>query len=345
MTTKICPHCNQQHRLGARFCPTTGRLMPIPSQPAAPGSPPPYQDHDVQAPPPNSASGGKTGLLPSNSFLKGRYIILEKVGHGGMAAVYKATDTQQTGNLWAIKEMSDAALSNPQERDYAIQSFQREAELLRKLDHPNLPKVVDAFTETGKHYLVMEFVPGDTLENLLTKRKEPYSQVDVLPWAMQLSNVLCYLHGQSPKIIFRDIKPSNIMLTPQGQIKLIDFGIVRFFKPGKAKDTMALGTPGYASPEAIEGQTDERSDLYSLCVVLHQLLSGQNPAEAIYNLPPVRQLNPGVSPDMERILKRGLQNDRKKRWRTVDELRDEMARLGMAPWSFLINHILASNQK
>jgi serine/threonine-protein kinase len=269
-----------------------------------------------------------TGRLPANTFLRGRYIILRKIGQGGMAAVYQATDTQSSdGNLWAIKEMSDAALRDPEERQYAIQSFQREAELLRKLDHPNLPKVIDAFTEGGKHYLVMEFVPGKTLQELLDERGTHFKQAEVTPWALQLCNVLDYLHNQTPKIIFRDLKPSNIMLTPNNQIKLIDFGIVRFFKPGKNKDTLALGTPGYSPPEAIEGQTDERSDLYSLCVVLHQLLTGHNPATTIFNHPPVRQLNPAVSTELDYLLKRGLYNDRQQRWTTVNEMRLELTRV------------------
>ncbi|MFC1878901.1 protein kinase [Chloroflexota bacterium] len=330
MSTIFCPHCGQQHRAGARFCPSTGNLLQVDPQPAPPisAAPQPPAAQPAASQEELYPSGGLTGRLPTNTFLHNRYIVLRKIGQGGMAAVYQATDTQSSGgNLWAIKEMSDAALSDPGERQYAIQSFQREAELLRRLEHPNLPKVIDAFTEGGKHYLVMEFVPGKTLNEMLEERGAPFTQAEVTPWAMQLCNVLSYLHNQNPKIIFRDLKPSNIMLTPQNQIKLIDFGIVRFFKPGQRKDTMALGTPGYSPPEAIEGQTDERSDIYSLCVVLHQLLTSNHPATTIFNLPPTRQFNPSVTTEMDKLLMQGLNNNRQQRWSSVDEMKTELARI------------------
>jgi serine/threonine protein kinase len=274
---------------------------------------------------------GVTGRLPANLLLNQRYIILEKIGQGGMAAVYKASDTWRPGMIWAIKEMSDAALKTAEERDFAVRNFLQEANLLRTLDHPNLPKVIDGFTESGKHYLVMEFVPGKSFEALIETRQQPFTEREVYGWALQLCDVLGYLHNQKPKIIFRDLKPSNIMLTPNGQIKLIDFGIVRFFKPGKTRDTQALGTPGYSALEATTGQTDERSDLYSLCVTLHQMLTLNDPVTTMYNHPPVRKLNPQVSGDLERILAKGLQNQRDARWNSVAEMRTELSRMSSAP--------------
>jgi len=309
MSTFTCPHCGGTHRPSARFCPATGKPLQIKATP--------LEGH--------KETPALTGRLPANSMLNNRYLILCKIGHGGMAAVYQATDTLQPGTIWAIKEMSDAALTNVQERDYAIHAFQQEANLLRSLVHPNLPRVIDAFTQGGKHYLVMEYVPGETLQVLLEKRSSPFSEAEVLPWALQLCDVLDYLHNQEPKIIFRDIKPSNIMLTSQGKIKLIDFGIARFFKPGKTKDTLALGTPGFAAPEAATGQTDERSDIYSLCATLHHLLTGHDPLKSMFNIPPARQLNPAVTANMERILMRGLQNQRDLRWRSAADIRAECA--------------------
>ncbi len=238
-----------------------------------------------------------------------------------MAAVYQAADTSIQGVNWAVKEMSDANLATPEERAYAFQCFQQEARLLSRLSHVNLPRVIDFFVENQKHYLVMEFVYGKTLEKQFNERMQPFGEDEVLPWALQLCDVLAYLHSQNPPVIFRDLKPGNIMLTPAGQIKLIDFGIVRFFKPGKAKDTQALGTPGYTAPEAHGGQTDARSDIYSLCAMLHQLLTGHDPATTIWNIPPVRQVNSSVSPQMEQILMRGLQLQREKRWGSALELR------------------------
>jgi serine/threonine protein kinase len=342
MSGVICPHCGQVHREGARFCATTGKLIPVtgPSgpqaaqhpAPAPPGPAPRSGPAQVGAPsgtvsPVGDLQAGLTGRLPPNSFLRERYLILRKIGQGGMAAVYQATDTARPGSQWAIKEMSDAALS-ASDRGYAVQSFLQEGNLLRQLNHPNLPGVIDVFSEGGKYYLVMEYVPGQTLQSMLEERTQPFTQAEVLLWALQLCDVLSYLHNQNPKIIFRDLKPSNIMLTPQGQIKLIDFGIVRFFKPGKTRDTMALGTPGYAAQEAIVGQTDERSDLYSLCVTLHQLLTLNDPARTMFHHPPVCQLNPAVSSELSRILERGLQNQREFRWASAAEMRAELARLG-----------------
>jgi serine/threonine-protein kinase len=303
--TNNCPHCGQAHRESARFCPNTG--LPIVFDVVEVVSP------DIPI--------GQTGKLPPKTVLNGRYVLLSKIGQGGMAAVYKATDNQDPSTIWAVKEMSDSAITDPEERSYAVQCFHREAHLLQMLDHKNLPKVVDVFTEGSKHYLVMEFVPGESLEALYISRREPFPEDDLLPWAYQLCDVLAYLHARNPPIIFRDLKPSNIMITPDDQVKLIDFGIVRFFKPGKDRDTLALGTPGYTPPEGISGQTDERSDIYSLCVTLHQLLTGHNPVKSLFNLPPAREVNPAVSEDMDRILRRGTQSQPAERWSSAEELR------------------------
>lgn len=304
-SAKLCPHCGQLHRESARFCPTTGLIL----QP------------DVRPAPAADLPAGQTGKLPPDTTLNQHYMIVGKIGQGGMAAVYKASDSWQPGTLWAVKEMSDKALTDPEERAYAVQSFQQEANLLRKLSHPNLPKVVDFFTEGSKHYLVMEYVEGESLAALLSERGAPFPEHQVHAWATQLCEVLAYLHSQKPQIIFRDLKPGNIMLTPDGQIKLIDFGIVRFFKPGKAKDTLALGTPGYIAPEAVSGQTDERSDIYSLCVTLHQLLTAQNPVETLFQMPPARSLNPAISVEMDQILSRGTNAKRGERWADAFQLR------------------------
>ena len=310
----VCPHCGQVHRTGARFCPTTGLLIPaVPP----PGAESPIVQRVITGP-------GLTGRLPPNAILNNRYLILQKIGQGGMGAVYKTSDTRQLGMLWAVKEMSDAAITNPQEQAYALQCFQREAGLLQSLDHPNLPKVTDFFTDGAKHYLVMEFVQGQTLEDLINSRQQPCSEAEVANWGLQLCDVLVYLHGREPKIIFRDLKPGNIMFTPGGQIKLIDFGIARFFKPGQAKDTQALGTRGYAAPEAVSGQTDERSDIYSLSVTLHQLLTGFDPSSSPWNIPPALQLNPAVSPLMERVLSRGCENQRDLRWQDASAMKSAL---------------------
>ena len=341
--TIICPHCNKPHRVGARFCPVTGKPITQPLGEVKAGVAPTEITPPVHTPPLRQAAspagatpraampaGLLTGQLPPNTFLNNRYLILKKLGQGGMAAVYQVSDTLQPGVVQAAKEMSDAALVLPEERAYAIECFHREASMLRTLEHPNLPKVTDFFTEGGKHYLVMEYIPGQTLDKLMAARGAPFSEPEVAGWALQLCDVLHYLHNQNPPIIFRDLKPGNIMLTPQGQVKLIDFGIARFFKPEKTKDTQALGTPGYFAPEATSGQTDARSDIYSLCVTLHQLLTGFDPSSRMFGVPSARSINPYISESMDQILVRGMQIQRDLRWVDTQELRTQFLRFAPA---------------
>jgi serine/threonine-protein kinase len=255
-------------------------------------------------------------------MVQGRYAVIRLLGQGGMGAVYQVADSRIGGKLWAMKEMSDAAITNPQEKAAAVAAFGQEAQLLARLDHSNIPKVSDFFTEAGKHYLVMEFVPGEALDDRMARQATPFSEGDVRAWALQLCDVLQYLHDQNPPVIFRDLKPGNFMITPQGQLKLIDFGIARLFKPGKPGDTMVMGTPGYAPPEQYgKGQTDARSDVYSLGVVLHTLLTNHDPATTPFALPLVRQLNAAVSPQMEGVIQTATRLDPVQRYQTAAQMR------------------------
>jgi serine/threonine protein kinase len=263
-----------------------------------------------------------TGRLSPNSYLSERYQILQKVGQGGMGAVYQALDTRITNRICAIKEMSDAALQDESERQQALYAFQREAELLSHLQHSNLPRVSDRFESGGKHYLVMEYIEGETLQKQLARGAAPFSEVQLCAWARELCDVLGYLHSQDPPIIFRDIKPDNIMIDRDGHVRLIDFGIVRFFKPGRNKDTTLLGTPGYASPEQYgSGQTDARSDVYSLGATLFHLATGHDPGSyPPYQLPPVRQLNPALSSAWEALISRAVHPHVSRRWQSMAEM-------------------------
>ena len=155
-----------------------------------------------------------------------------------MAAVYQANDTRQ-GNLVAIKEMSLSTVPT-NERSQAIQNFLAEARILSRLNHPNLPAFTDFFTEGIRRFLVMEYIDGSTLEELLDRNKGPFSEPRVLGWARQLCDVLEYLHIQQPPVIFRDMKPGNVMLTRSGRIKLIDFGIARLFRHSGSQDTQSV---------------------------------------------------------------------------------------------------------
>ncbi len=189
-----------------------------------------------------------------------------------MAAVYEARDTRN-GTSCALKEMSLSTVP-ANERSLAIQNFLAEARILSRLKHPNLPAFTDFFTESTRYFLVMEYIAGRTLEELLEDNHGPFTERRVLGWARQLCDVLEYLHGQQPPVIFRDLKPGNIMLTRDGRIKLIDFGIARLFRRTGSQDTQLLGTPGFAPPEQYgSAQTDERSDIYSLAMTLSQLMT------------------------------------------------------------------------
>jgi WD40 repeat protein len=229
-----------------------------------------------------------TGLLAPQALLRQRYRILNPAGRGGFGAVYRALDTQFGDRMVAIKEMGQSSL-NSQEQEEAEAAFRHEAVLLASLTHPNLPRIYEQFSERDRLYLVMDFIDGTTLESLLEQQgtaKLPLEQVFSI--ALQLCSVLEYLHTRQPPIIFRDLKPANVMVTASRHIYLIDFGIARIFKPGQEKDTTALGSYGYAPPEQYgKSQTTVRSDIYSLGATLHQLLSGEDPSETPFQFSPL----------------------------------------------------------
>lgn len=265
-------------------------------------------------------------MLPAQTLINNRYLIIRKVGGGGMGAVYKVTDTQRQGQIWAIKEMSLSASATPQDRAEAITSFENEAATLSKLSHVNLPTVQEVFRDQfQRHYMVMEFIDGRTLlEHLHDNEDKALPEDRVLGWAAQLCDVLEYLHNQSPSIIYRDMKPENVMIEQAtGRLKLIDFGIVRFHKAGKAKDTVAFGTVGYAPPEQSAAQTDARSDIYAMAATLHHLLTGRDPkGETPWLFPRARQINSALSTKVDTALAKGLETDRSKRPQTMAEFRD-----------------------
>ncbi len=224
-----------------------------------------------------------------HTLFRNRYFILSKVGEGGYGSVYKARDTQSKDRLVAIKEVSLLGLY-PKAMIEATTSFQREVSVLSQLDHSNLPRVYEHFQNPGYWYLVMDFIAGETLEDYQIKAPNKRLLLsEVLDIGLQLCIVLDYLHSQQPPIVFRDLKPTNIIRTPTGQIYLIDFGIARYFKPGQAKDTVALGSLGYAAPEQYgKAQTTPRADIYSLGAVLHQLLTAKDPSDAPFRFLPLR---------------------------------------------------------
>ena len=221
-----------------------------------------------------------------------RYYITRVIKEGGQGAVFEAIGDD--GRIYAIKQMLDR-FTDPRERDEAIARFEAEAKILERLRHPRIPRVYADFKDEGYHYLAMDFVRGSDLEDII--RRERYIPEErALQWADQICDVLEYLHQQKPPIIFRDMKPSNIMIEPDGNVKLIDFGIAGVFQtlqPGAH-----IGTPGYAPPEQYQGLATPASDIFALGATLHHMLTGRNPRhEPPFSLPPVNALRPIGSTD------------------------------------------------
>ncbi|HEV2580215.1 MAG TPA: WD40 repeat domain-containing serine/threonine-protein kinase, partial [Ktedonobacteraceae bacterium] len=268
-----------------------------------------------------------TGSLAQNHLLKERYRILEQVGKGGFGAVYKAADTLFGYRLVAIKEMEQSRLS-PQEMAEAIEAFKREAHLLACLQHPNIPAVYDYFGEAGRWYLVMDFIAGVTLEDYLRTSRGGYLPVEkVLDLGVLLCTVLDYLHTRQPPIIFRDLKPANILVTASGRIYLIDFGIARHFKPGQVKDTVAFGSPGYAPPEQYgRTQTTPRADVYALGATLHQLLTGDDPTQTPFRFAPLQLRSQTTPVGLDTLVASMLEIDEKRRPASMDTVKRQLQR-------------------
>lgn len=269
-----------------------------------------------------------TGALPEQTLLNGRYQLETRIGQGGMGAVYRAADTRFNNRAIAVKEMSRAGLS-PASIAEAEAAFERESHLLADLLHPNLPRIYDHFTEEERSYLVMDFIEGQTIEEYLEQRGNgPQSLEQVLNWGDQICDVLSYLHNHQPPIIFRDLKPSNVMLDENGHIYLIDFGIARVFKPGQSHDTVALGSPGYAAPEQYgKAQSTPRSDIYSLGALLHCLLTGIDPSEQPFFFRPARQVNPSIPVELEELLQQMLEMTADKRPASAQEVKNVLRRI------------------
>lgn len=271
-----------------------------------------------------------TQRLEQGALLNGRYSIQEVVGRGGMGTVYKALDTR-LDIVVAVKEMTEKDVTSD-ERSTAIRQFEREAKMLGQLQHLNLPRVTDYFVEEDHWYLIMEFVVGETLEAMLREADgSPLPLHSVLDWAVQIADVLAYLHGQNPPIVFRDVKPANIMIQADGTVKLIDFGIARRFTAGATKDTLLYGSPGYSPPEQYgRAQTDPRSDIYALGATLHHLITGRDPAPTPFKFPPIRTFDPFLPPMLEGFVSRCIEMDEEKRIQTAEEARDTLVHVRTA---------------
>ena len=256
-------------------------------------------------------------MLKIGSLVDNKYKILSEVGHGGMSVVYLAIN-ERANKTWAVKEVRKDGI-----KDFEVvkQGLVAETDILKKLNHPNLPSIIDVIDTDDSFIIIMDYIQGNSLNKALDEYgAQP--QEYVIEWAKQLCDVLGYLHSRNPAIIYRDMKPANIMLKPDGNVTLIDFGTAREFKEKNLADTVCLGTIGYAAPEQFGGmgQTDARTDIYCLGATLYHLVTGMNPCEPPYEIRPIRQIHPSLSAGLVRLIQKCTQRDPNDRYQSAAEL-------------------------
>lgn len=256
-------------------------------------------------------------MLEIGSVIDGKYKILNVVGKGGMSVVYLAMN-ERANKQWAIKEVRKDGM---QSFEVVKQNLVAETDLLKKLNHPHLPSIIDVIDCDDTFLIVMDYIEGNPLSKAL-ETSGAQNQDDVIEWAKQLCDVLGYLHSRKPPIIYRDMKPSNVILKPDGNVMLIDFGTAREFKYSSVADTTCLGTQGYAAPEQFggHGQTDARTDIYCLGATMYHLVTGHNPATPPYEMYPIRQWNPMLSSGLEEIILKCTQRNPEDRYQSCAEL-------------------------
>ncbi len=254
--------------------------------------------------------------LERGSVIDGKYEILKQIGKGGMSVVYLAMDLR-LNKQWAVKVIQRKGIGKNNE--IVLNKVPDDTELMKKLDHPAIPRIVDIIDreDDPQIYIVMDYVEGDSLDKIVSEYGAQSEEV-VIDWAKQICDTLNYLHNQKPPIIYRDMKPANLMLKPEGNLKIIDFGISREYKEQNLADTTVMGTRGYAPPELGSRQTDARSDIYSLGMTLHQLVTGVDPRKNDYV--PIRQWNPQLSEGLEYIINKCVQISPEDRYQNCNEL-------------------------
>ena len=263
-------------------------------------------------------------MLTLNTLVADRYWIESVIGEGGQSFVYKALDTRLNRPV-AVKAFKVGSVPLD-ELPLALQQFKTATEMFARLDHPGLPHIIDFFTDNNTPILVSEYVEGQTMEAVLAASPTGLPESQVIAWGLRLCEILTYLHQQAQPIIFRDLKPDNIMLTKQENLKLIDFGIARTFKRGKSSDTEMLGSPGYAPPEQYgKMQTGPYSDVYALGVTLLRLATGYDPAETPFVFPRANAVNAAVSQKLSDAIERATRNDTQTRFPSATEFAAALA--------------------
>ena len=256
-------------------------------------------------------------MLEIGTLVDGKYKILRVVGKGGMSVVYQAVN-EKANKIWAVKEVRKDGTQN---FEVVKQNLIAETDMLKRFNHPNLPSIIDVIDTEDSFLIVMDYIEGNSLSKAI-ESSGAQSQDDVIEWSKQLCDVLGYLHSRKPPIIYRDMKPANVMLKPDGNISLIDFGTAREFKSSSVEDTTCLGTQGYAAPEQYggHGQTDARTDIYCLGATMYHLVTGHNPSTPPYEMYPIRQWNPMLSSGLEEIIIKCTQRNPNDRYQSCAEL-------------------------
>jgi serine/threonine protein kinase len=258
-------------------------------------------------------------MIAPSTIIGGRYRVVRSLGGGGMKLVYLAEDLRLAGRSCALAEMVDS-FTSPDMQQQAVAAFQREADMLAQLANEHIPRIFDRFSEANRHYLVMEFIDGTTLEDELRDHGGKLPPERVIEIALQVLTTLEYLHNLDPPVIYRDLKPSNVMVTRDGMAKLIDFGIARHFAP--LTNATMIGTQGYAPPEQYRGRVETRSDLYALGATMHHSLSGRDPAaEPPFSFPSLRKLCPDLDPALAAVVDQALAYDVVNRMRDATEFK------------------------
>jgi len=252
--------------------------------------------------------------------LQRRYEVVSHLGQGGMGTVYMARDLRLANRFCVVKKLRDDFFRE-EDKQKALEFFNREAMVLSPLKHPNIVSITDYFDEAENYYLVMEYVEGENLHQMLTQRGEPFAEDQVLQWARQIADVLNFLHSNDPKVIYRDLKPSNVMIDTKDRVKLVDFGIARPY--AEDSDNTHVVSAGYSPPEQYWGAADPRSDIYALGATMHYLLTGQEPL-ALQTCCP-RKINPNVSERTDLVVQRATAQDVWLRYQSADEMLEDLA--------------------
>ncbi|MEQ8189779.1 MAG: tetratricopeptide repeat protein [Candidatus Eremiobacterota bacterium] len=297
----FCDKCGYENKDDARFCQGCGAAIEIVTQ---------------------------SGRLKAGILLDNRYEIKRLIKAGGMGAVYEALDRRFKNSPCAVKEMLSPSSGDEEDKAYILKRFETEAEILHTLRHPNLPFVRDYFTWEGRYYLVMDYIEGNDLFTILKQyKREGMDEKLVIQWAKEILDTLHYLHSQSPPVVYRDLKPGNIMIrNSDNKAILVDFGIARTVEPDGDTTKTIVGTLVYAPEELLHGKPEPRTDIYSLGATMHCLLTGIVPKTAL-SFGPVRDINPNVSPELEKILIKALELRASDRYRNAGEMKDALEKI------------------